>query len=365
MNLFAFVFVLAFLACSDQESNPITSSETEVSAKSQAESSTMASQDLVCFDPDVINSIINILSSPPSRSSADGDDSSSGDTSSGNVSSEYEQLTFDGNSLQPAWSPDGQEIVFTKDDGTYVDVYVMDSEGNILRQLTTDGNSSDPSWRSDGERIYYVSDGDIYSVHLDGADKERIVSGGRNPSMRHRDFTEGVLLYSYYYMAFSYDGKIFLRRDYSFGIGSTDWYELTLEDDGKYDYQPELDPTSSFYESSGEHFYDIVFTRRSIITDGDDTWNIHVVDQDGYEQQLTFDGNSWAPAWSPTGRYIAFASDTDTGWDIYVIESDGRNRRQLTFDGNAYQPSWHPNERRIAFTSQRNIYTVQFTPDER
>ena len=364
MNLFAFVFVLAFLACSGQER--ITSSETESSAKAQAESSTVVSQDLVCFDPDLINSIINILSSPPSRSSSGGDDSSSGDTSSGNVTSEYEQLTFDGSSLQPAWSPDGQEIVFTKDDGTYVDVYVMDSEGNILRQLTTDGNSSDPSWQADGERIYYVSDGDIYSVYPDGTDKNRIVSDGRNPSMHYIESTGGFNPTYYRYLAFSYDGRIFLKWVSSFGfLSTTEWYDLTPEDDGKYDYEPELDPTSPFYESSEEHLYDIVFTRRSIITDGDDTWNIHVVDQDGYEQQLTSDDNSWGPAWSPTGRYIAFASATNTGWDIYVMESDGRNRRQLTFDGNAYQPSWHPNERRVAFTSQRNIYTVQFTPDER
>ena len=363
MNLFAFFFVLALAACSGQDGNPITSSDTEGSAKSHAESSTVVSQDLVCFDPNVINSIINILSSPPSRSSSDGDDSSSGDTSSGNVTSEYEQLTFDGNSLEPAWSPDGQEIVFTKDDGTYVDVYVMDSEGNVLRQLTTDGNSSDPSWRSDGERIYYVSDGDIYSVNPDGTDKQSIVSDGRNPSMLYRDSTGGIAPTSYQYLAFSYDGRIFLKWVSRYSVFSTtEWYELTPEDDSKYDYQPELDPTSSFYDSSTDlHAWDIVFTRRSIITDGDDTWNIHVVDQDGDEQQLTFDGDSWSPAWSPTGRYIAFAS----GWDIYVMESDGRNRRQLTSDGNAHQPSWNPNERRIAFTSEKNIYTVQFTSDER
>ena len=289
---------------------------------------------------------------------------------SGNASSEQRQLTFDGNSLEPAWSPDGHEIVFTKDDGTYVDVYVMDSEGNILRQLTTDGNSSDPSWRSDGERIYYVSDGDIYSVRPDGTNKQLMVSDSRNPSMRYGVSTGGGLgsiATYYYYLAVSYDGVIWLKLDsYYLNIGDSHWYVLTSADDSKYDYQPELNPTSSFLETSTDlHWWDIVFTRRSIITDGDDTWNIHVVDQDGNETQLTFDDNSWGPAWSPTGRYIAFASDTNTGWDIYVMAANGQNRRQLTFDGNAYQPSWHPNERRIAFTSQKNIYTVQFSPDQR
>ena len=87
--------------------------------------------------------------------------------------------------------------------------------------------------------------------------------------------------------------------------------------------------------------------------------------QQSHENQLTFDDVSWRPAWSPTGRYIAFASDGSDGWNIYVMGANGQNRRQLTFDGKAHQPTWHPNERRIAFTSEKNIYTVQFTPDER
>ena len=358
--------VLTLFVFSCDQDKPTAPSETEGSAKSQAESSTVASQDLVCFDSNVINSIIDILSSPPSRSSSSGDDSSSGDTSSGNLTFEYEQLTFDGNSLQPAWSPDGQEIVFTKDDGTYVDVYVMDSEGNILRQLTTDGNSSDPSWRADGERIYFVSDGDIYSVNPDGTDKQLIVSDGRNPSTRYRDSTEGISYNTHYsFLAFSFDGSIFMKVVTRYVLTSTDFYRMTAKDNSTYDYQPEFNPISPFYQAGASHTYDIVFTRRTLIADGDDTWNIHIVDQDHVEQQLTFDDDSWGPTWSSTGRYIAFASSPDAGWDIYVMEPNGANRRQITFDGNAYQPTWHPNERRIAFTSSGNIYTVQFSPEQR
>ena len=198
--------------------------------------------------------------------------------------------------------------------------------------------------------------------------KKRIVSDGRNPSMRYSVSTGGGLgtfSTDWYFLAFSYGGVIWLKLDTYYLSSSTYWYDLTPDDDGKYDYQPELNPASSFADDTSDIRWDIVFTRRSIITDGDNTWNIHVVDQDGNETQLTLDGNSWGPAWSPTGRYVAFASDTNTGWDIYVMEANGQNRRQLTFDGNAYQPSWHPNERRLAFTSQKNIYTVQFSPDQR
>lgn len=349
MNLFAFVFVLALAACSDQEGNPINSSKE--SAKAQAASEATANQEQVCFDHNVINSIIDILSNPSNTRGSDGDN---GDTS-GNISFGYNQLTFDGNSLEPAWSPDGQEIAFTYDDGYNVDIHVMDTEGNFLRRLTTDGFSSEPAWSANGEDIYYVSGGDIHVMDQNGLGKRALVSGSRNPSVRYRESTSFVSFLEYF--AFSYQGtiQVYFKSNLS---SSVNYYRLT--DGDEYDYQPDINPA---HVSSVD--YDIVFTRRTDITDGGDTWNIYVVNQDGNEAQLTFDGVSWGPAWSPTGQYIAFASVGNDGWNIYVMEENGQNRRQLTFDGNAYQPSWHPNERRIAFTSQKNIYTVQFTSDQR
>ena len=250
-------------------------------------------------------------------------DSSSLDTS-GNTSSEQRQLTFDGNSLEPAWSPDGKEITFTYDDGDNFDIHVMDTEGNLLRQLTTDGNSSDPAWSANGGYIYFVSDGDIFSMESeDGSDWWRRAVNSRNPSMSYRGSSFGRY---WDYFAFSYQGTIQVSVKSNLSR-SPSYYLLTNGDE--YDYQPDLNPV---HVSSSD--YDIVFTRRTDITDGEDTWNIHRVDQDGNEYQLTFDDVSWGPAWSPTGRYIAFASVGPDGWNIYVMEANGQNRRQLTFDAN-------------------------------
>ena len=65
---------------------------------------------------------------------------------------------------------------------------------------------------------------------------------------------------------------------------------------------------------------------------------------------------SMSPAWSPDGTQIAFAAQIGTGvedqrlTEIYVIRSDGRDRRRITtnedFDG---YPSWSPDGERIAF----------------
>ena len=63
----------------------------------------------------------------------------------------------------------------------------------------------------------------------------------------------------------------------------------------------------------------------------------------------------WDPAWSPTGREIAFADRGDVAGDLYVVEADGTAVRRLTnssyASGNygARLPTWSPDGRRIAF----------------
>ena len=55
-------------------------------------------------------------------------------------------------------------------------------------------------------------------------------------------------------------------------------------------------------------------------------------------------------AWSPDGSRIAFASDRDGDWDIYVMEADGTGQTKLTmnrlFD---LSPAWSSDGMRIAF----------------
>jgi len=49
------------------------------------------------------------------------------------------------------------------------------------------------------------------------------------------------------------------------------------------------------------------------------------------------------PAWSPDGRYIAFESDRNGEYDIYVIDVDGTNAIQLTDNpGSDTSPVWAP-----------------------
>lgn len=67
------------------------------------------------------------------------------------------------------------------------------------------------------------------------------------------------------------------------------------------------------------------------------------------------------PAWSPDGTRLAFASNRDGDFEIYVLE--GGPIRQLTDDpGLDTWPCWSPDGNRLAFTSHRDgNYEVYLT----
>jgi Tol biopolymer transport system component len=64
------------------------------------------------------------------------------------------------------------------------------------------------------------------------------------------------------------------------------------------------------------------------------------------------------PAWSPDGRWIAFASSRSAG-GIYVVHPDGRDLRRVWRGSSADYPSWSPNGRWLAFSTARGIVVIR------
>ncbi len=65
--------------------------------------------------------------------------------------------------------------------------------------------------------------------------------------------------------------------------------------------------------------------------DGD--YEIYIVDvETGQVEKLTSnEDQDIGPAWSPDGQKITFASDRDGNWEIYSIGADGSNLQKLTY----------------------------------
>ncbi len=83
----------------------------------------------------------------------------------------------------------------------------------------------------------------------------------------------------------------------------------------------------------------------AFVSDRDGDYDLFIMDADGSNQtQLTNNSSDdWSPAWSPDGRRIAFYWFRDVDAEIFVMDADGSNQTQLTIEG-ASHPDWCPVE---------------------
>lgn len=91
-------------------------------------------------------------------------------------------------------------------------------------------------------------------------------------------------------------------------------------------------------------------------SDRDGNFEIYVMDADGGGQtRLTENpGEDYQPAWSPEGTRLAFVSTRDGNAEIYVMNADGSGQTRLTNNtASDLSPKWAPNGSQIAFITNR------------
>jgi len=92
-------------------------------------------------------------------------------------------------------------------------------------------------------------------------------------------------------------------------------------------------------------------------SDRDGNFEIYLMDTDGGGQiRLTENpSEDYAPEWSPDGKRLAFVSNRDGNTEIYLMNVDGTSQTRLTNNtANDLHPVWSPDGSRIAFVTDRN-----------
>jgi TolB protein len=234
--------------------------------------------------------------------------------------------------FDPAWSPDGTKITFSRFTGRRYQIFVMDPDGSDASRLTRgEGSASDATWSPDGTRIAFTrckGTCDVYVMNADGTGERRLTHG-EQPGEESPTWSP--------------DGRRIAFVDIN-GLFAIDaeggpWQRLTdgPADDGNPAWSP-VAPVIAFNGSRG-------------LFDGD----IYVVSANGGEpanvtESIALDSS---PSWSPDGRRIAFMRRQTKKMRarLWVMNADGSAQTNLHAIGDAYsRPSWSPDGTKLVYS---------------
>ena len=234
------------------------------------------------------------------------------------------------NDFNPAWSPDGEMILYM---ASGRNLHIMSHDGSGKKQLTRGVYVDDFAWSRDGEIIFATSTPgspfDILVMDIHG-DCRKLVDNASGNSRFCLD-PNGEVLYGSRNSADLWDvwavnisGD---RRKVIADISTSCSGSQVLLFPGCSSRTPDGKVLSGYMMAYGEHIYEYLY-----FVDANGNCGMLNATLDTMPEMDRFF------RWSPDEGTIAFISDRSGRSEIWVMDSDGANKTQLTASGDDCSP---------------------------
>lgn len=237
-------------------------------------------------------------------------------------------ITTGKGALSPAWSPNGESVVFTVLGNNGTQVQELDVRTGRIRRISQirAGLNITPIYQPDGSGILYAqgtgNGTDLIFASLDSSPPKRITVGkgtdntspSYSPDGRQIAFISGKSGQPQVYIMDADGSNIQLLTPYTPGTRS---YRASP------DWSP--DGRAIAYEQQNGLFQ---------------IWMIDL--RDRVPKQLTSEGENEDPSWAPDGRHIVLSSTRSGDKQLWILDTESGRARQLTHSRGARLAAWSP-----------------------
>jgi TolB protein len=266
-------------------------------------------------------------------------------------------INLNGSLQNPAWSPDGKFLLFTRFRNGYneepADLYIINLQTSELTQLVTDGsgnvNLPGSVWDSAGDIVFSSSrdpHDEIFIIAADGGpgDEHQLTQRGTDQAYEPSFSPNGdYIVFESHVVNVEGDGKI-VKKDLGQPInaGFTDMTDPDPSADGDC-RQPNWSPAG-----------DLILYQR--FSGGKwDIWVMNAADGGDKTRVTTAPGDNTDAGFSQDGTQIVYSADNGEleHANLFIIPVGGGVPERITFNDGGYDgaPSWSPDGTKVAFES--------------
>lgn len=267
-----------------------------------------------------------------------------------------------------SYSPDGKKLAFNRvmrefrtwkyyHGGMADDIWIYDFASKTTENITNnDAQDIFPMWN--GKRIFFLSDRDrtmnLFSYNTETKETQKLTE------FKEYDIKFPSIKGSQ--IVFENGGFIYI---YNIDIQKLEKVNITINNDFKESRNQFVD-ASKFINSYGIS----PKAQRLAVSARGDIFTVPVKEGITYnftQSSGTFDRNV---EWSPNGKYVAFISDKEGEYDVYIMPADGSGEMQkLSSDAKSYkfELQWSPDSKYILWSDKNmnlryvNIETKEVT----